>query len=177
MFNVLKYNRYPTCQRANRSRVRNIFSDSLSGVYNLDSALYLRQHPRESARICSGLPPTTSAPTSAAMPGSGLGPHTRTRQISISWPLQARVTTTRSPPHPAGSPQVACCTPDVRTGQLQAYHRAMEQPAAIPTMVIKGGSYLCAPNYCLRYRPAARQGEEIDTATSHIGFRCVVRAA
>jgi formylglycine-generating enzyme required for sulfatase activity len=41
--------------------------------------------------------------------------------------------------------------------------------------VIKGGSHLCAPNYCLRYRPAARQGEAIDTSTSHIGFRCIVR--
>jgi formylglycine-generating enzyme required for sulfatase activity len=43
--------------------------------------------------------------------------------------------------------------------------------------VIKGGSHLCAPNYCLRYRPAARQAETIDTSTSHIGFRCVVRVA
>ena len=42
--------------------------------------------------------------------------------------------------------------------------------------VIKGGSHLCAPNYCLRYRPAARQGETVDTSTSHIGFRCVARA-
>jgi formylglycine-generating enzyme required for sulfatase activity len=41
--------------------------------------------------------------------------------------------------------------------------------------VIKGGSHLCAPNYCLRYRPAARQFESVDTSTSHIGFRCVVR--
>jgi formylglycine-generating enzyme required for sulfatase activity len=41
--------------------------------------------------------------------------------------------------------------------------------------VIKGGSHLCAPNYCLRYRPAARQGEAVDTSTSHIGFRCVLR--
>jgi formylglycine-generating enzyme required for sulfatase activity len=45
-----------------------------------------------------------------------------------------------------------------------------------PRNVIKGGSHLCAPNYCLRYRPAARQGETIETSTSHIGFRCVVRA-
>ncbi len=43
----------------------------------------------------------------------------------------------------------------------------------IPRRVIKGGSHLCAPNYCLRYRPAARQAEAIDTSTSHIGFRCV----
>jgi formylglycine-generating enzyme len=46
----------------------------------------------------------------------------------------------------------------------------------IPRRVIKGGSHLCAPNYCLRYRPAARQGEAIDTSTTHIGFRCIVRA-
>jgi formylglycine-generating enzyme len=43
--------------------------------------------------------------------------------------------------------------------------------------VIKGGSHLCAPNYCLRYRPAARQSETVDTSTCHIGFRCVVREA
>jgi sulfatase modifying factor 1 len=51
-------------------------------------------------------------------------------------------------------------------------------PAAeetIPRRVIKGGSHLCAPNYCLRYRPAARQFEAIDTSTGHIGFRCVIR--
>ncbi len=46
-----------------------------------------------------------------------------------------------------------------------------------PRKVIKGGSHLCAPNYCLRFRPAARQGEAVDTSTSHIGFRCIVRSA
>ena len=45
----------------------------------------------------------------------------------------------------------------------------------VPRKVIKGGSHLCAPNYCLRYRPAARQFEAVDTSTCHIGFRCVVR--
>jgi formylglycine-generating enzyme required for sulfatase activity len=44
-----------------------------------------------------------------------------------------------------------------------------------PRRVIKGGSHLCAPNYRLRYRPAARQGETVDTTTSHIGVRCIVR--
>ncbi len=39
--------------------------------------------------------------------------------------------------------------------------------------VIKGGSYLCAPNYCSRYRPAAREAQSPDTGTSHIGFRLV----
>jgi formylglycine-generating enzyme required for sulfatase activity len=46
----------------------------------------------------------------------------------------------------------------------------------IPRRIIKGGSHLCAPNYCLRFRPAARQGEAVDTSTSHIGFRCVLRS-
>jgi len=51
-----------------------------------------------------------------------------------------------------------------------------DQPGAhIPRRVIKGGSHLCAPNYCLRYRPAARQGEAVDTSTAHLGFRCILR--
>ena len=41
--------------------------------------------------------------------------------------------------------------------------------------VMKGGSHLCAPNYCQRYRPAARHPQAIDSPTSHIGFRCIVR--
>jgi formylglycine-generating enzyme required for sulfatase activity len=39
--------------------------------------------------------------------------------------------------------------------------------------VIKGGSHLCAPSYCLRYRPASRQGQEVRSSTGHVGFRCV----
>jgi sulfatase modifying factor 1 len=55
-------------------------------------------------------------------------------------------------------------------------------PAAGPRpsevrLVIKGGSHLCAPNYCLRYRPAARQAQTSDTSTSHLGFRCVLRSS
>jgi formylglycine-generating enzyme required for sulfatase activity len=46
--------------------------------------------------------------------------------------------------------------------------------AGIPRRVTKGGSHLWAPNYCLRYRPAARQREEVDTTTGHIGFRCII---
>jgi formylglycine-generating enzyme required for sulfatase activity len=41
--------------------------------------------------------------------------------------------------------------------------------------VLNGGSHLCAPNYCRRYRPAARHAEPVDTSTSHMGFRCVIR--
>jgi formylglycine-generating enzyme required for sulfatase activity len=66
----------------------------------------------------------------------------------------------------------ACCVPCTpRVTQPGAD----EPDADIPRRVIKGGSHLCAANYCQRYRPAARQGEAIDTSTSHIGFRCVVR--
>ena len=41
--------------------------------------------------------------------------------------------------------------------------------------VTKGGSHLCAPSYCKRYRPAARWPQPIDTSTSHLGFRCIIR--
>jgi formylglycine-generating enzyme required for sulfatase activity len=44
-----------------------------------------------------------------------------------------------------------------------------------PRRVMKGGSFLCAPNYCRRYRPAARMAQEVDTSTCHLGFRCVIR--
>jgi formylglycine-generating enzyme required for sulfatase activity len=47
----------------------------------------------------------------------------------------------------------------------------------MPRKVMKGGSHLCAPNYCRRYRPAARMAQAVDTSTSHLGFRCVVREA
>jgi formylglycine-generating enzyme required for sulfatase activity len=45
----------------------------------------------------------------------------------------------------------------------------------IARKVMKGGSYLCAPNYCRRYRPAARMAQPVDTSTCHLGFRCIVR--
>jgi formylglycine-generating enzyme len=46
----------------------------------------------------------------------------------------------------------------------------------IPRKVIKGGSFLCADSYCMRYRPSARRPQMIDTGMSHIGFRCIRRA-
>jgi sulfatase modifying factor 1 len=52
------------------------------------------------------------------------------------------------------------------------------QPSVrIPRKVLKGGSHLCAPNYCRRYRPPARHAEPVDTSTNHVGFRCIVRQA
>jgi len=45
-----------------------------------------------------------------------------------------------------------------------------------PSVVLKGGSWLCAPDFCLRYRPAARQPQEQGLGSNHIGFRTVLRS-
>ncbi len=66
-----------------------------------------------------------------------------------------------------------CCIPVNPQGATKEQSVDPTQPA-MPRKVLKGGSFLCAPNYCLRYRPAARIPETIDTSTCHIGFRCVV---
>lgn len=77
--------------------------------------------------------------------------------------------------HP-GDVEHACCVPhNPRVASPDANLLDTAAGAAIPRRVMKGGSHLCAPNYCHRYRPAARQGEAIDTSTAHIGFRCIVR--
>jgi formylglycine-generating enzyme len=76
-------------------------------------------------------------------------------------------------PRHIGNPGKPCCVP--RNPRVQSDAHSYAAGEAIPRRVIKGGSHLCAPNYCLRYRPAARQAEAVDTSTSHIGFRCVIR--
>jgi sulfatase modifying factor 1 len=70
-----------------------------------------------------------------------------------------------------------CCGPAVnpRIGSLEKSYDPRQPKFRIPRRVVKGGSHLCAPNYCLRYRPAARQPQMIDTGMSHIGFRCIMR--
>jgi len=70
----------------------------------------------------------------------------------------------------------ACCTIDNPRGgdPSQSYDPRTPQ-IKIPRRVMKGGSYLCAPNYCRRYRPAARMAQAVDTSTCHLGFRCIVR--
>jgi formylglycine-generating enzyme required for sulfatase activity len=75
----------------------------------------------------------------------------------------------------------ACCASVLlkdgpKGGEREASIDARTPEIRIPRKVLKGGSYLCAPNYCLRYRPAARIAQQIDTGTCHQGFRCVVRA-
>jgi formylglycine-generating enzyme required for sulfatase activity len=78
-----------------------------------------------------------------------------------------------TPQHEAASD---CCSQrNPHGGQADASYDPCQPQLKIPRKVIKGGSHLCAPNYCRRYRPAARHAEAIDTSTSHLGFRCVVR--
>jgi formylglycine-generating enzyme len=69
----------------------------------------------------------------------------------------------------------ACCTLDNPHGGDRDRSIDPRDVARIPRRVMKGGSYLCAPNYCHRYRPAARMAQAIDTATCHVGFRCIIR--
>lgn len=70
----------------------------------------------------------------------------------------------------------ACCIPEnPRGGPECASYDPCQPEIRVPRKVLKGGSHLCAPNYCQRYRPSARYAQPIDTSTSHVGFRCVVR--
>jgi len=79
------------------------------------------------------------------------------------------------PRHPTEAAK-ACCVPrNPRVTSAEQSYAAGQPDAHIPRKVLKGGSHLCAPNYCLRYRPAARQGEAMETSACHIGFRCLVR--
>jgi len=69
-----------------------------------------------------------------------------------------------------------CCVPsNPRVMSPDESYNPGQPGEHIPRKVIKGGSHLCAPNYCLRYRPAARQPQMVDTSMSHLGFRCIVR--
>ena len=102
-------------------------------------------------------------------PANGFGLHDMTGNI---WEWTSDFFTPRHPDEAANG----CCVPRNPRVTSDAESFAVGGPGDhIPRRVVKGGSHLCAPNYCLRYRPAARQGEAIDTSTSHIGFRCVVR--
>ncbi len=69
-----------------------------------------------------------------------------------------------------------CCVPvDPRGPAVEASYDPGQPQFRVPRRVIKGGSFLCADNYCQRYRPAARRPQMVDTGMSHLGFRTVVR--
>jgi formylglycine-generating enzyme required for sulfatase activity len=78
--------------------------------------------------------------------------------------------------HQADAPKACCVPQNPRGGPREESFDSCQPLIRIPRKVLKGGSHLCAPNYCCRYRPAARHAEPVDTSTSHVGFRCVATA-
>jgi formylglycine-generating enzyme required for sulfatase activity len=79
------------------------------------------------------------------------------------------------PRHTADAAKACCIPQNPRGGSEVESHDPRQPEIPIPRKVLKGGSHLCAPNYCRRYRPAARHPQPIDTSTSHVGFRCIWR--
>ncbi len=77
--------------------------------------------------------------------------------------------------HPDDADKPCCVPSDPRGPGVESSYDPAQPQFAIPRKVIKGGSFLCADNYCQRYRPAARRPQMIDTGMSHLGFRTVVR--
>src|SRR6185369_9050909 len=63
-------------------------------------------------------------------------------------------------------------------GTSRIFQERLEGPPwlRLPAYIVKGGSFLCSPNYCCGFRPGARQGQTTDTASVHLGFRCVMTA-
>jgi sulfatase modifying factor 1 len=104
-----------------------------------------------------------------AFPPNGYGVHD---MIGNVWELTTDWFTSK---HEADALKPCCMPVNPRGGREQDSYDRCQPNIRIPRKVVKGGSHLCAPNYCRRYRPAARHAHPVDTSMSHIGFRCVIR--
>ena len=83
------------------------------------------------------------------------------------WTADWYSATAQAPPSP-------CCAGSSGANRIEASLDPAFPAIRIPRKVLKGGSFLCAPNYCLRFRPAARSPQMIDSGMSHVGFRCAM---
>jgi formylglycine-generating enzyme required for sulfatase activity len=136
------------------------------GTFRMGSDTWQGNFPREN--LCSDAFARTSPVT--AFPPNGLGIHD---MIGNVWEW---TTDWWSAKHERDAAK-ACCIPENPRGGREHHSFDPRQPTIkIPRKVLKGGLHLCAPNYCRRYRPAARHSQPIDTSTSYVGFRCIVRA-